>query len=78
MRPVATTGGAAKPAPAIDGAPPVAPNLVREVPGERQVGRNTLETLLFRGLSTPVALVLVVIQSRFLEPSARARSCSRS
>lgn len=73
MRPVATTGGAAKPAPAIDGAPPVAPNLVREVPGERQVGRNTLETLLFRGLSTPVALLLVVLQSRFLEPSGRGR-----
>jgi O-antigen/teichoic acid export membrane protein len=68
---MATTGGAAKPAPAIDGAPPVAPNLVREVPGERQVGRNTLETLLFRGLSTPIALVLVVVQSRFLAPSGR-------
>jgi O-antigen/teichoic acid export membrane protein len=71
MLPVASSSGAAKPAPAIDGAPPVAPNLVREVPGERQVGRNTLETLLFRGLSTPVALVLVVIQSRFLAPSGR-------
>jgi O-antigen/teichoic acid export membrane protein len=68
---VAGSSGAAKPAPAIDGTPPVAPNLVREVPGERQVGRNTLETLLFRGLSTPVALVLVVIQSRFLAPSGR-------
>ena len=60
--------GAARPAPAIDGTPPVAPNLV---PGERRVGRNTIETLLFRGLSTPVALLLVVIQSRFLEPSGR-------
>ena len=66
-----TTSGAARPAPAIDGAPPVAPNLVREVPGERAVGRNTLETLLFRGLSTPVALLLVILQSRFLEPSGR-------
>ena len=63
--------GAAKPAPAIDGAPPVAPNLVRDVPGEKQVGRNTLETLLFRGLSTPIALVLVVVQSRFLAPEGR-------
>jgi O-antigen/teichoic acid export membrane protein len=71
MRFVATSGGAAKPAPAIDGAPPVAPNLIREVPGEKQVGRNTLETLLFRGLSTPIALLLVVVQSRFLEPSGR-------
>ena len=55
-------------APAIDGAPPVSPT---EVPGERAVGRNTLETLLFRGLSTPIALLLVVIQSRFLAPSGR-------
>lgn len=59
---------AARPAPAIDGTPPVAPNLV---PGERQVGRNTLETLLFRGLSTPIALALVIVQSRFLAPSGR-------
>jgi O-antigen/teichoic acid export membrane protein len=56
-----------------DAAPPVAPNLPREVPGERAVGRNTLETLLFRGLSTPIALLLVVIQSRFLEPEGRGR-----
>ena len=68
-----TTSGAARPAPAIDGTPPVSPNLVREVPGEKVVGRNTIETLLFRGLSTPIALVLVVIQSRFLEPSGRGR-----
>ncbi len=76
LEPQRATSGAARPAPAIDGTPPVAPNLVRPdavhgVPGERQVGRNTLETLLFRGLSTPVALVLVVIQSRFLAPSGR-------
>jgi O-antigen/teichoic acid export membrane protein len=68
-----STSGAVRPAPAIDGAPPVAPNLVREVPGERVVGRNTVETLLFRGLSTPIALVLVVIQSRFLEPAGRGK-----
>src|SRR5215212_44632 len=66
-----TTSGAARPAPSIDGTPPVAPNLVREVPGEKQVGRNTLETLLFRGRSTPIGLILVVVQSRFLEPSGR-------
>lgn len=35
------------------------------------MGRNTLETLLFRGLSTPVALLLVVLQGRFLHPSGR-------
>ena len=62
-----------RPAPAVDGTPPVSPNLVRpkEIPGARHVGRNTLETLLFRGLSTPVALLLVVIQSRFLAPEGR-------
>jgi O-antigen/teichoic acid export membrane protein len=37
------------------------------------VGRNTLETLLFRGISTPVAFILVVIQSRFLDPEGRGR-----
>lgn len=58
----------ARPAPAPDAAPPVEPT---EVPGEKAVGRNTLETLLFRGLSTPVALLLVVIQSRFLAPEGR-------
>lgn len=58
----------ARPAPAIDATPPVQPT---EVPGERAVGRNTLETLVFRGLSTPVALLLVVIQSRFLAPEGR-------
>jgi len=59
--------------PAIDASPPVLPNLVRpaEIPGARRVGRNTLEILLFRGLSTPLALGLVVLQSRFLEPSGR-------
>ena len=69
------TAAAVRPAPAIEGTPPVAPNLIRrpDVTGARDVGKNTLETLLFRGLSTPIALVLVVIQSRFLEPSGRGR-----
>jgi len=64
-----------RPSPGIEAAPPVTPNLVRpkEVPGARNVGRNTLETLLFRGVSTPVAFALVVIQSRFLDPSGRGR-----
>ena len=68
---------AARDTPAHDSAddlsPPVAPNLVRpeEVPGARQVGRNTVEILLFRGLSTPLAFGLVILQSRFLEPSGR-------
>ena len=68
-----TTEARLRPSPAVDGTPPVSPNLVRpgEIPGARHVGRNTLETLLFRGLSTPIALLLVVIQSRFLAPEGR-------
>ena len=62
----------ARPASAVDISPPVAPNLPRRtIPGAKEVGRNTVETLVFRGLSTPIALVLVVLQSRFLEPSGR-------
>lgn len=59
--------------PADDLGPPVEPNLVRprEIPGARRVGRNTLEILVFRGLSTPLALGLVILQSRFLEPDGR-------
>jgi O-antigen/teichoic acid export membrane protein len=69
--PTATT--AVRPAPGSDGSPPVLPNLVREprVATARSVGRNTIETLLFRGISTPVAMVLVVIQGRFLKPEGR-------
>lgn len=54
-------------------APPVNPDLVRapEIPGAKKVGRNVLEILLFRGLSTPVALLLVVLHARFLEPEGR-------
>ena len=62
----------ARPTAAVEISPPVAPNLVRRtVPGAKAVARNTFETLLFRGLSTPIALLLVVIQSRFLEPAGR-------
>jgi len=58
---------------ADDLGPPVEPNAVRgrEIPGAKDVGRNTLEILVFRGLSTPLALGLVVLQGRFLEPSGR-------
>jgi O-antigen/teichoic acid export membrane protein len=72
-RPTATT--AVLPSPGVEATPPVVPNLVRreEIPGAGRVGRNTLETLLFRGISTPVAFVLVVIQSRFLDPEGRGR-----
>jgi O-antigen/teichoic acid export membrane protein len=69
--PTATT--AVRPVSGADLSPPVVPNLVREraVASARAVGRNTVETLLFRSLSTPVALLLVVIQGRFLRPEGR-------
>jgi O-antigen/teichoic acid export membrane protein len=53
--------------------PPVNPDLVRapEVPAARKTGSNALEILLFRGLSTPLALLIVVLQGRFLAPSGR-------
>jgi O-antigen/teichoic acid export membrane protein len=64
---------AVRPAPGVEIAPPVTPNLIRtqEVATARKAGRNTVETLLFRGLSTPIAMVLVVLQSRFLHPEGR-------
>jgi O-antigen/teichoic acid export membrane protein len=53
--------------------PPVNPELVRagEVPRARKTGKNVVEILLFRGVSTPLALFLVVLQSRFLEAEGR-------
>jgi O-antigen/teichoic acid export membrane protein len=69
--PAATEG--TTPSASVDQAPPVAPNLVRsaEIPGAKKVGRNAVETILFRGVSTPLALLLVVVQSRFLEAEGR-------
>ena len=58
-RPSALT--AVRPAPGVEIAPPVTPNLVKtpEVAAAPKVGKSTIETLLFRGLSTPIAMVLV-------------------
>lgn len=68
-----TSVTAVRPEPGADASPPITPNLVREpeLPAARSVGRNTVETLLFRGLSTPVAVLLVVLQGRFLAPEGR-------
>src|SRR5947209_19955016 len=64
---------AVRAAPATDIAPPVTPNLVRteEVASAGSLRTRTVETLVFRGLSTPLALLLVVLQSRFLHPDGR-------
>ncbi len=63
------------PSPAVDASPPVSPNLPRneDARAARRVSQNILETLIFRGLSTPIALVLVVVQSRFLAPGGRGQ-----
>lgn len=55
-------------------APPVAtPHRVERIPGagEETMKRNTLEVLLFRGLSTPLAFLLIVVQSHYLHASGR-------
>jgi hypothetical protein len=69
------TRTAPAPSPAVDGSPPVSPNLPRDEDARaaRRVSQNILETLIFRGLSTPIALVLVVVQSRFLAPGGRGQ-----
>jgi O-antigen/teichoic acid export membrane protein len=68
---VGTTG--VQPGGSVGVAPPVNPNLAprAELTAARRVGRNTLETILFRGVSTPVALLFVVVQSRLLAPEGR-------
>ena len=44
---------------------------VRRIPGAKDVSRNTVEVLLIRGFGTPLSFLLVVLQSRALEPSGR-------
>jgi len=69
-----TVTTAVRPSPGANAVPPITPNNPRPVvPGAGRVGRNTVETMLFRGTSTPVAFALVVIQSRFLDPEGRGR-----
>jgi O-antigen/teichoic acid export membrane protein len=70
-RDAGTTG--VRPGGSVGVAPPVSPNLAPrpELAAAKKVGRNTLETLLFRGLSTPTALLFVIVQSRLLEPEGR-------
>ena len=56
--------------PAIDAGPPVSPNMAR-APEIHSIRANFLQTLLFKGISTPLSLVLVVLQSRYLHTSGR-------
>ena len=70
-RALGTTG--VQPGGSVGVAPPVTPNLAPrpELAAAKHVRRNTLETILFRGVSTPIALVFVVVQSRLLAPEGR-------
>ena len=70
-RDLGTTG--VRPGGSVGVAPPVTPNLAPrpELTAARRVGRNTLETILFRGVSTPLAMLFVVVQSRLLAPEGR-------
>jgi O-antigen/teichoic acid export membrane protein len=61
---------AAHRSPAVDAEPPLSPHLVR-APEVQQIRGGFVETLLFKGISTPVALMLVVVQGRFLHTSGR-------
>jgi O-antigen/teichoic acid export membrane protein len=62
-----------RPAPALDAAPPITPNAPRtpELTDARRVQANFFETLVFRFLATPLALLLVVLQSRYLHADGR-------
>jgi len=51
--------------------PGASPHQVHHVPGAKDVSRNTFEVLALRGLGTPLAFGLVILQSRFLEPTGR-------
>jgi O-antigen/teichoic acid export membrane protein len=70
-REIGTTG--VQPGGSLGVTPPVNPDLAprAELTAAHRVGRNTLETVLFRGVSTPVALLFVVVQSRLLAPEGR-------
>jgi O-antigen/teichoic acid export membrane protein len=54
----------------MDLAPPVSPNMAR-APEVQQIHSNFLETLVFKGMASPIALVLVVVQGRYLHTSGR-------
>jgi len=56
--------------PAIDAGPPVSPNMAR-APEVHQIRANFVQTLLFKGIATPLSLVLVILQSRYLHTSGR-------
>jgi O-antigen/teichoic acid export membrane protein len=57
-----------------DVTPPNAePHKLKRLPGADQVKRNTLEALIFRALSTPLAFGLTILQARALGPTGTGK-----
>ncbi len=62
-----------RPVPAVDAGPVVTPNAARrpEAAAARHMRGSFVETLIFRFLATPLALLLVVLQGRYLHTEGR-------
>jgi O-antigen/teichoic acid export membrane protein len=53
--------------------PNAEPHTIKRLPGAEQVKRNTVEALIFRALSTPLAFALTIFQARELGPSGTGK-----
>ena len=53
--------------------PNAEPHKIKRLPGAKEVKRNTVEALIFRGLSTPLAFGLTILQARSLGPSGTGK-----
>jgi O-antigen/teichoic acid export membrane protein len=53
--------------------PNAEPHPIKRLPGAEQVKRNTVEALIFRALSTPLAFGLTILQARALGPSGTGK-----
>lgn len=55
-------------------APPNAePHKIKRLPGADEIKKNTLESIIFRALSTPLAIGLTILQSRALGPEGMGK-----
>jgi O-antigen/teichoic acid export membrane protein len=53
--------------------PNAEPHPIKRLPGAEQVKRNTVEALIFRALSTPLAFGLTILQARALGPGGTGK-----
>jgi O-antigen/teichoic acid export membrane protein len=53
--------------------PNAEPHPVKRLPGAQEVKRNTVEAMIFRGLSTPLAFGLTILQARALGPDGTGK-----